>query len=297
MTKRSFGLILTLIFVLGITSCNLPMIYVVQQPEEVPLVDSTAAFQTSIAQSVAQTLSAGQGVINPQQPAASVAAEPSLTPTVTLTNTPSTPRVSVSQATYCRTGPGTEYALVTTVNVGQSAEVIAKDPFNSSWYIRNPNMPSGFCWLWGRYATVTGSTDTLPVYTPPPTPTATLTPTPPIDFTAEFTSLETCGGAYAPTITITNIGSLMWDSVQIIVTDTVTSTSKTHVSDDFTEYAGCAQTVNQDDLTAGEPGGVTTVSNPFPYDPSGNAMQAKVKVCSQEGMTGTCMHKTITFTP
>ena len=38
------------------------------------------------------------------------------------------------------------------------------------WIVNNPDRP-GECWLWGQYASVSGDTSSLPVRTPPPTPT------------------------------------------------------------------------------------------------------------------------------
>ena len=95
---------------------------------------------------------------------------PTLTPTVTLTATPSVPEVSVSSATNCRTGPGTEYDLLYTLQPGQVAQLVGKNTPNSYWII---NFPGGTtCWLWGQYAAVSGNVSGLPEYPAPATPTA-----------------------------------------------------------------------------------------------------------------------------
>jgi len=100
-----------------------------------------------------------------------------ITPTITLTPTLGTPMVSVSMNTNCRSGPGKIYGYIGALLVGESAEVVGQSTDGQYWIIKNPDHP-GECWLWGRYATVTGPTDDLPEYTPPPTPTPTHTPTP-----------------------------------------------------------------------------------------------------------------------
>jgi hypothetical protein len=97
---------------------------------------------------------------------------PSLTPTITLTPTPTVPQVGVTSATNCRTGPGTEYDLLLTLQPGQVVEVIAKYPPDNYWIIKMPS--GGICWLWGQYAVVSGNTAVLPEYAPPPTPTPSL---------------------------------------------------------------------------------------------------------------------------
>ena len=136
--------------------------------------DPQSAVQTSIAQTLQiaqlETAAAGGGQ---QEPSATVQAE---TPGITLTATSSVPFVSVTFNTNCRTGPGVQYAWITTVQVGQQVEVV--EGFSSSYVVvRNPNGP-GLCWLWLQYATQTNfSAYNLPQATQPPTPANTATPT------------------------------------------------------------------------------------------------------------------------
>lgn len=124
---------------------------------------------------------------NPAQPPAAAASEtpamvvlvssdtpavtetPSLTPTITLTPTPSVPEVTVTSATNCRTGPGTEYDLLYTLQPGQVAQIVGKDTPDNYWVITFPGGTT--CWLWGQYAVVTGNVAALAEYPVPPTPT------------------------------------------------------------------------------------------------------------------------------
>ncbi|MFV1859079.1 MAG: hypothetical protein ACC647_06980 [Anaerolineales bacterium] len=103
---------------------------------------------------------------------------PQATATLADTATPSVPMVSVSLDTNCRTGPGRSYDFLGALLVGETEEVVALSTVPDYWYITNPDQPGKFCYLWGRYATVVGNTDTLPQFTPLPSPTATNTPTP-----------------------------------------------------------------------------------------------------------------------
>ncbi len=93
-----------------------------------------------------------------------------LTATITLTPTLSTPMVSVSVDTNCRTGPGKIYDYIGALLVGEAAEVVGQSMDGQYWIIKNPDQ-AGECWLWGNYATVKGPIAGLPKYTPPPTPT------------------------------------------------------------------------------------------------------------------------------
>ncbi|HEY6074991.1 MAG TPA: hypothetical protein VIV15_16835, partial [Anaerolineales bacterium] len=143
-----------------------------------------------------------------------------LTPTPTLTFTPIIPLISVSVPTNCRSGPGKVYDYRGALLVGEVAEVLARDPTGNYWYIRNPDSAGNFCWLWGRYATITGNSLILPVYTPPPTPTPTFTPKPTFtptaspNFKAAYTSLDTCNGWWVE-VSLKNTGTVTFRSVGI----------------------------------------------------------------------------------
>jgi hypothetical protein len=110
---------------------------------------------------ILMTLAAHKTAQAANQPAQSGAAAP--------TDTPSTPTVTVSSPTNCRAGPSTDYDLLYTLNVGETAEVVGKYSGGNYWVINNPD-GGGNCWLWGEYATISGDTDNLPEMIPPPAP-------------------------------------------------------------------------------------------------------------------------------
>jgi len=156
--------------------------------------------------SVMQTLTAVATSNPPQQPipaftaSASLAPSPGLSPTSTLT------LVTVSLDTNCRSGPGKVYDHVGALLAGEQTEVVGWDGIGEYWYVKNPDKPNDFCWLWGQYATVTGNWQSLPQVAPPPAPTLTLTQTTPSLFQPIYiTGIATI----VPTanITIVNNGS------------------------------------------------------------------------------------------
>ena len=102
---------------------------------------------------------------------------PKKVPTGTFTPTPSVPIVSVSVATNCRTGPSIDYPVVSSLAVGQTAEVVGKNIRTDYWIIRTPG-GTGTCWLWGQYASVAGNTRTVAIMTPPRVPSPTKPPRP-----------------------------------------------------------------------------------------------------------------------
>ena len=221
---------------------------------------------------------------------------PTQTPTATLffTATPVAPQLTVSVPTNCRVGPGKVYRLVGALLVGEIAQVYGRDPTGQYWYIRNPDSTNGYCWLWGEYATVVGNTALLPVYTPPPRPTATFTPTPAPNFKVEYSRLDSCTGWWAE-FRLQNNGTLPFQSVAISVRDTATKDVVSNFADKFTNKNGCKSSNSVDALGVDK---VRIVSGPaFNYNPSGHRLRATISLCSKNGQNGTCVTKTIVFTP
>jgi hypothetical protein len=90
------------------------------------------------------------------------------TPTPTITPTYSVPMLKINEPTNCRTGPGQSYDLLFTFNAGASVEILGQYPTNNYWTVKWQG-GEGFCWVWGEYATATGSYWTVPTVNPPPT--------------------------------------------------------------------------------------------------------------------------------
>ncbi len=213
---------------------------------------------------------------------------PTPTPTNTFTPTPDVPMVQVSVSTNCRQGPGKVYDKLGALLVGEEAEVVAKDPEGSYWYIRNPDKSGGFCWLWGNYATTVGDTASLPVYTPEPTPT------PSLGFTASFHNVEVCGNWYIE-FSIANTGGITLQSVSTTVTDNNTAQTVHYSNDNFIGGDGCSVSSNQQDLVAGEAG--NTLSGWLNNNPAGHNLSATITACTENGLGGTCVTQNLTFTP
>lgn len=101
-------------------------------------------------------------------------APPTPTPKPDQTPTPTGVLLQVSVPTNCRVGPGRAYDIVSVMRPGKTAMVIARHGSADFWVIENPE-GSSYCWVWGEYATITGSTASLPTWDPPATPTPTPT--------------------------------------------------------------------------------------------------------------------------
>ncbi|MGB7876010.1 MAG: SH3 domain-containing protein [Anaerolineales bacterium] len=273
---------------------------------------STAAAQTVVA-GLTQVAASVEAFPTLQQPTLTFTPEPpTLTPTFTetptqtltatpiftstpiFTFTPIVPQISVSVPTNCRIGPGKVYRMVGALLVGETAQIYGRDPTGGYWYIRNPDSSSGYCWVWGEYATVIGNVALLPVYTPPPTPTPTFTPTPSPDFVAAYTSLDTCVGWWVE-LRLQNTGSIPFKSIGLTVRDTVTDVVLASFTNNFTNIDGCLSSNTTDTLSVDNK---RIVSAPaFNYDPSGHKIRTTIILCSDVDQSGTCVTKTINFIP
>jgi len=263
--------------------------------------DPRAAF-TSVAQTViaAVALTQRASLATPLPPTAAFApASPIPMPTQTVTATPGVTviplgaQISVSVPTNCRSGPGKVYELVGALLVGQTVPVYGRDPTGMYWYIQNPDSEGDFCWVWGEYATLSGSTVLLPVYTPPPTPLPTFTPTPAPAFQASYAGLDSCS-TWWPDIKLKNTGAIAFASIGITLKDMATGVVVSSIMDGFVDNTGCSSSSKASLL----PDKSVTASGPaFSYSPAGHKVRGTITLCSNSGLNGFCVTVPISFTP
>ncbi len=211
-----------------------------------------------------------------------------LSPTPLFTLTPLVPQISVSVATNCRVGPGKMYDKVGALLVGEVAEVYGHDLAGNYWYIRTPHSSTGFCWIWGEYATLSGNTLTLPIFTPPPSPT----PTP--DFKISYLGLDSCVGWWVK-LKLENIGDTVFKSISLTVKDTHTNTSLSLDANGFTNVDGCLTSNTKDTLPIDGTRKISSAA--FAYDPTGHKLRATITLCSGVNQTGACTTDMIEFKP
>ena len=223
----------------------------------------------------------------------SLAPAATMTPIVLFTATPipvGAAQVTVSVPTNCRTGPGRTYARLGGLQVGQVAEVVGRNAASTYWIIRNPARPNETCWLWGEYATVTGDTGSLTVYTPPPVPT------PVAGFDMDDEGLDSCAGTgWWVEIGLENTGGVEYRSMILNVRDQDTDVSLTLYADIFTNRNGCTETEIRDVLPSGAS---RIISSPvFNYNPTGHRILATITLCTSTGQRGTCTTETANLRP
>jgi hypothetical protein len=223
------------------------------------------------------------------------------TPTLDYTFTPVIPVISVSKSTNCRNGPGKVYDYEGALLAGQSAEIFGVDPTGRYFYIRNPDDPNRYCWVWDEYATISGSVAFLQIYTPPPTPTATNTPTPtatPLpapDFYVAYTSMDTCAGGWWLEFKIKNTGVVDIKSVQIELSDKAAGADVTNLTDGLVDVNGCLGSTIRDTLSAEASAIISSAA--FAFNPAGHQLNAKITACSKKGLSGVCAAQRLKFIP
>jgi len=261
-----------------------------------PTPQTESELQTAVARNLAETTafqtSVAQAVIGTEQ----VTWEARQTVIIEQTVTPATgyPLLSVSQATNCRSGPGSTYDWLGALDVGVQVEVYARDPYNTSWFIRNPNNPVDFCWIYGASATLSGDASALPIYTPMPTPTLAFTPTPVSDFQIKVLGRTSCGlGTYQAPFLLTNVGGVTWQSYRVIATDNATAVTNENFSNTFRELNTCTTGLELSDLTPGEAGYIT--SGDFLDSITGHTITAEITLCTEDSLSGICMTRIINF--
>jgi len=284
--------LLVLLVVLSI-ACNLPiMVKQAQSPG-------------FVATSVAETMIAFEGdqppAVNDQsggddaeQPATltftpEISDTPSLTPTATVTPTPEVAMVYASANTNCRTGQGTFFEWLVTLQKGESAEAVGIDTSGEYWYIHRPDQANSYCWLWGKYATPSGPYESLPVYTPIPTPT------PGFDYTLAYREIYQCGPWWGLQFQINNTGSFTLESWKSTGVDNSGGLSNSpNQQDSFFDGTGCSKVAEQLDLTHGEGSFLNAV---FFGNPTGHNITVTIKVCTKNGLAGDCLKKEINVKP
>jgi hypothetical protein len=255
---------------------------------------------TAIAQTAEAAMTQTALVLPPSQtftPQATLTATNSPTLTLTATSlftpTPEVAMITVSVSTNCRNGPGKVYDYEGALLVGDTTEVLGRDPSGEYWYARNPDSSGAdYCWLWGKYATLTGNTSILPILTPPPTPTPTFTPVPTftgtgvLSFVVVYSGLDTCKGNWWVDVKVENNGTINYKSLDMIVKDTNTNVTLEALADEFTDNDGCNKTTIKDVLGRGD---TFIVSAPtFNYDPTGHLLRVTLILCPQTGQKGIC---------
>jgi len=285
--------VISLLILLSL-ACNLPsMAKSVEGPDETARIEisvrETMAALDGDVVSDAEDQSDQDPDTPSETPEPDITDTPSLTPTASDTPTPEVAMIYASANTNCRSGQGTVFQWLVTLQEGDESEAVGIDTSGDYWYIRRPDNPSQFCWLWGKYATPSGPWESLPVYTPIPTPT------PGADFKLTYVGITQCTSNWLVQFQIDNIGSQTLESWRSKGTDNSGSLiNSVNKQDKFYHFNHCSILTSQNDLTPGEGSYLNVI---FSDDSSGHNLTVDIRVCTENGQGGDCFNKIFDITP
>ena len=214
-----------------------------------------------------------------------VTATETLTPEPSTTSTPEIPKAEVNHQSNCRVGPGGNYDRVAIYEIGQKLEVVAQDLGNGFLFVRNPDKPEDQCYMLAQNLTITGDTSVLPKYTPQPSPT--LAP----EFAATFKKYDTCKGEEYAVFVVENVGSAVFRSAYIKITNPKLNKSVEAGLSAFDLHVGC---VEAKDIWPLEVGGTGYVNSPpITWPKVGNKLQVFIMLCTEKGLKGSCPTQSI----
>lgn len=152
--------------------------------------------------------------------------------------------------------------------------------------------------FWVKVIVVAQATDT-PTPTTTFTPTLTFTPTAtnttgPPNFVLSYENVHDCGGAPYATTRVDNIGGAAFESVQITIEDlTAATTLYGPATNDNPYLAGSGDCPPQSDALA--PGGTAYIAASISGYTSGNTARETLVMCTQNGLAGDCVTRTVDF--
>ena len=259
------------------------------QTTTVPTVDpnaaSTAIVETMNAINALATPTQTLEAPSPTPPTSTDTPIASVTPEGAAVSTLPDVYVTVSVDTWCRLGPGAEYEKVGILLVGEIAEVLGRDAFGQFWYIRNPDIGPEFCWISAEYATAEGNVLSI-VAQPPPANLSS-------DVEVEYLGMGKCSDKWWSDLRIRNNSSVAFKSINLVIGDGITTRSM--LVDAFPFADGCAAPTSVSTLN---PDTSVRISTPeFAYSLAGADISVSITICTDVGMRGTCVSKTLAYIP
>ena len=197
--------------------------------------------------------------------------------------------ISAKYDTNCREGPDTKYPIMGHFVRGQTSEVNGTNSLQTWWYIKNPDNPDDYCWVWGESTFVEGDTGDVSVVPPPPPPP------PGPDFELVFQEFRTCYGSDVVLFNVENTGDVNLESMTILVINTDTQNQlfwDTMSNQPFWAKANdCGSTWSYI-----EPGEIAFIGAPvITSGQLGDDGYARIKLCEEESLKGRCVERTAEF--
>ncbi len=170
-------LISTLILFSILTSCNMPM---GQAPGTQPLANDPVSFDANAMATAVELTAAARvteiaGSVVPATTTVTNTPIVTTTPTITLTSAPvvsgpCSPTVTATVIANVRSGPGTDYDIVGSLSLGQTATIVGRNDAYTWWYIDYPGVAGNRAWIAGSVVTSACVPSVVQVVAAPPLP-------------------------------------------------------------------------------------------------------------------------------
>lgn len=170
-TPTSAKLLISILFLLISAACS-----TAPTETEPPLLVTIAPTDT-----IEPTVTTSPTPITPSptitKPPPTATLTPSQTPTFTPTLTNVPPALVVDQDAACRTGPGLIYNIRAYLSAGAVPNLLGQNQEQSWWSVKEP-IHNATCWVSSEVVSIEGDFNSVPIFTPEPTPTYQSSPTP-----------------------------------------------------------------------------------------------------------------------
>lgn len=210
------------------------------------------------------------------------------------------PKIYARVDSNCRSGPGPGYTRLGYLLVGEESEIYGRNKSWTWWYIREPRRAGIMCWVWGGSTRVEGDTGSVPVIYVSASPSITKTPSKPggggASFSVTGVKIIKCGSVFTIIIKVKNTGDKRFESAMMKVTDLTKGKLLYGPSSSNTPFRSSDTdcTADGDQIETGQTrwigAGLGTKSL------SGHKLQIEIKLCTGEGLSGTCDSESGSYT-
>ncbi|NPA26189.1 MAG: SH3 domain-containing protein [Chloroflexi bacterium] len=191
---------------------------------------------------------------------------------------------------YCRSGPAVYYKAIAAFPPGTTLPVLGRTATESNYWLVQTDMGLP-CWIWGKYADLTGGDPKdLPVMTPPPPP--------PAAFIISVDRVGSCNGTWGLTLLIQNKGLLPLESIEATVMDQA-KTFEYHYplnqSHRFVWWYNCELKGQNESIPPGGQGMITIPTDS--QNLQGWPLVVRVRACTENELRGECFERTTLLFP
>jgi hypothetical protein len=201
------------------------------------------------------------------------------------------PKIGATVDTKCRTGPSTNYPIVSYLLVGKESVVLGTNSDRTWWLIEDPRKAGTKCWVWGGYTQPVGDITTVPVVEAQPAPA----PSGPPAFQTEFVNVHVCGGVAMVVFRVGNTGPAPFMSSSILIKDVATEQGvagpETSNNPFFDNPGGCPP--GRDTLAPGIASFIAKGIGAPP--PSGTKLRGIIVLCTAPNQSGQCVEMKSVF--